>query len=86
MSNEKKYDGGPAYPMVGASNTPKGELYVWSEGMSLRDHFAAKALLGLMFDTNGENRMTTPTAQASPDELGRFSYQIADAMLKAREQ
>jgi hypothetical protein len=42
-------------------------------GMTLRDYFAAKAMHALV------NRIL------SNSELGRTAYEIADAMLKARE-
>lgn len=78
MSNEKKNDGGPAYP------TDSGEYGFQMEwkGMSLRDHFAGLAMQGCIAsavsgykDDNGET--------VSIDE---FAYLMADRMLKAREQ
>ena len=46
-------------------------------GMTLRDYFAAKALQGMLAE-NGGGPMRNNT-------LAEFSYEIADAMLKARE-
>lgn len=92
MSNEKKNDGGPAYPMVGSSNTPKGELYVWSEGMSLRDHFAGLAMGSIIQWQNTEAgcimiKAAMDTDGSDPDDaIGQMAYAYADAMLKAREQ
>ena len=45
-------------------------------GMSLRDYFAAKALQGLL----------ASNVCASMGEFTRHSYEVADAMLEARER
>lgn len=45
-------------------------------GMTLRDYFAAKAMQGLVTGTT-----TIPTAE----KFAEVAYQLADAMLKARE-
>jgi len=45
------------------------------QDMRLRDYFAAKALAGMLADS---------TLYATPDEFAERSYQLADAMLKAR--
>ena len=47
-------------------------------GMFLRDYFAAKAMQGMMADGQ-------VLKVASDDELARAAYEMADAMLKARE-
>jgi len=44
-----------------------------SNGMSLRDYFAAKAMQGLL------------AGGATTEQVLKYSYQYADAMLKARE-
>lgn len=60
-------NGGPAFP--------KSQ---WeSEGMTLRDYFAAKAMQSYL---SGDDRDSFTC-----DEWARASYQVADAMLKARE-
>ena len=53
-------------------------------GMTLRDYFAAQALTGAqIWDAviNGKNAQFTAT-----EKLAEVAYEIADAMLKAREQ
>lgn len=50
---------------------PTGTAY---QGMSLRDYFAAKAMQGLM------------DAPMSNAEIADEAYQMADLMIKAREQ
>ncbi len=64
-------DGGPAYP------TNETENYSAWDGMTLRDYFAGQALAGLTtHDLDDEPRM---------DALAPAAYEIADAMLAARE-
>ncbi len=67
MSNT--YDGGPAFP----AHAQCGE----ETGMSLRDYFAAKAMLGLM---------NVQVYRDDPAWSAQYSYQIADAMIAARNQ
>ena len=51
-----------------------------SDGMTLRDYFAAKAMQGLIAQSAG-------TALGSRVEIAaEYAYAAADAMLKAREQ
>ncbi|CAJ2724367.1 gp38 [Burkholderia pseudomallei] len=79
------YDGGPAFPT--------SEMFVDSlpieaqPGMSLRDYFAIKALVGLMTmpdEWRGfvRNDGAGTTWKA---ELSKAAYDLADAMLHARE-
>ena len=64
-------DGGPAFP----STISDDGLHVG--GMSLRDYFAAKAMQGLM---------ASPADPESMEVAAKWSYKLADAMLKAREE
>lgn len=64
-------DGGPAFP----STISDDSLHVG--GMSLRDYFAAKAMQGLM---------ASPADPESMEVAAKWSYKLADAMLKAREE
>ena len=69
-------NGGPAFPVnPEAHNRGDAECQVLS-GMSLRDWFAGQALAGLGF-------MDT---ERTYDTDAHNCYQMADAMLKAREQ
>jgi len=86
--------GGPAFPgfdyidQHGKKNP---------EGMTLRDYFAAKAMLGLMSMSKAEevvdennDEMTyeegsVGTLFVHTDFLAKEAYMIADMMLKARE-
>jgi hypothetical protein len=49
-----------------------------SQGMTLRDYFAAKAMQGMMADGQAFRLVAEST-------LANTAYEIADAMLKARE-
>ena len=63
--------GGPAFPTFGWDE--KDRAYKM-HGMTLRDYFAAKALPRVMQDGK------------SFSEIAEDAYDMADAMLKAREQ
>ena len=63
----------PAFPTVDA-NRPED---YGTRGMTLRDYFAAKAMSGILTDT-GWMGNTVST-------LANMSYEMADAMMKARE-
>ena len=65
--------GGPAFP--GPYVNDKGGLEaVWKQGgMTLRDYFAAKAMQGILFEG------------LDPADTAKHAYEMADAMLKARE-
>jgi hypothetical protein len=73
MSNTKT--GGPAFPTT--DFTHAGQIIPGSEGMTLRDYFAAKAML-IYF---------VPEAygiKSDPDSIASWCYIMADSMLKAR--
>jgi hypothetical protein len=63
--------GGPAFPTK--SYDVARQTWTIEEGMTLRDYFAAKAMQGLM-----DAAMPMP-------EIAEAAYDMADAMLKARE-
>lgn len=65
-------DGGPAFP---TPRYERGDMY--SLGMSLRDYFAAKAAQGIM-SASSEGGYLAP-------EVATEAYEMADAMLKARD-
>jgi hypothetical protein len=88
MSNTNT--GGPAFPqayehtavvtkMYGAGELTAGQLKNATSqlaGMTLRDYFAAKAMQGMMHDVS----------QPVGEVIAGWAYEVADAMLKAREQ
>lgn len=71
--------GGPAFPVpMFAVGHAKYEAQ--QQGLSLRDYFAAKALMGMMASRNPNS----PRFQ--PEDDAAYVYAVADAMLKARGQ
>lgn len=68
-----KDTGGPAFPQQDDATG--------SEGMALRDYFAGKAMQG--FITNHHARRSD---LIDVPQLTKSAYDIADAMLKARNQ
>lgn len=79
MSDNIK-DGGPAFPLNSPSGTP--EYMPARDGMSLRDWFAGQALAGFMSGLGSSSEWPSPQQIKS---AAVYSYQAADAMLKARE-
>jgi hypothetical protein len=68
-------DGGPAFPFSKEMETISGLQF--STGMTLRDWFAGQALVGLL---------TQPAEiEFGASHFAKASYEMADAMLKARE-
>ena len=76
-----KNDGGPAFPCeVGPASDghtiQTGNMQWMQPGMTMRDYFAAKAMQGFAAGLERWDNV---------DVLPSFCYQMADAMLKARE-
>lgn len=73
-----KNTGGPAFPCEGGQRVAVGNdlrKTPPSQGMTLRDYFAAKAMQSIL------------AVQLPEDELdtsARYAYAVADAMLEAR--
>lgn len=79
----EKYDVGPAFPLPSAAYTMPipGETELF--GISKRDYLAAIALNGMLSHCTRYR----PLPDAPPnwhDAIAQESYEIADAMLKAR--
>lgn len=73
----------PAFP-TGIITDGKGKIIGGSNGMTLRDYFAAQALTGAqIWDAvlNGKNSQFI----AGVENLAEVAYAVADAMIKARE-
>ena len=74
--------GGPAFPYVTLpipGVDPSFRQKITDGGMTLRDYFAAKALIA--WYCNLEDGVSK-----HPDSVATWCYQLADAMLKAREE
>lgn len=79
MSDTPKPDGGPAFPSW-VSNQSAGGGFTWNQlapGMTLRDYFAAQALLNATWIWR--NVMTE-------EDVAQNAYRVADAMLKKRNK
>ena len=79
-------NGGPAFPVSENYDERRGEPITYaSEGMSLRDYFAAKALHALMRDYGrGVTDGKVARSDNFPATASGAAYAMADAMLKAR--
>ena len=73
MIEKPQWRGEPAFPQYSLIS----EGVFCEGGMTLRDYFAAKALSGLLSCYTDETRYY--------EEVVETSYELADAMLKARE-
>lgn len=74
--NNQPNDGGPAFPTPDVYH-PNNEVEYGQPGMSLRDWFAGQALAGLCADSNLGGKAAL---------FAGFSYELADAMLAARNR
>lgn len=82
MKNLK--EGGPAFPvsdLFGMEPASPDHAFRLASGMSLRDYFAAKAMQGLILNSQGTQGYDFALIQSTGAEL---AYEFADAMLKAR--
>ena len=77
-------NGGPAFPLAPVSH--HGNVVVLSEsvatGMTLRDYFAAKAM---PIAWEAYDKGYTGQPECVEQSIAHHAYQIADAMLRARE-
>jgi hypothetical protein len=81
---DKIEDGGPAFPTINGYVDSFGSVKQKSEGLSLRDYFAGKAMSWALSKDYGNDwghsgKQHAPRAAAN-------AYAIADAMLKARKE
>ena len=81
----------PAFP-TGIITDGKGKIIGGSNGMTLRDYFAAKALQGYISARGWHPDFVFPTdfsfddGKRAADAVAVSAYKWADAMMKAREQ
>lgn len=79
---KKELNGGVAFPGIHSLeiNASKDEIKMTGDsGMTLRDYFAAKAIMGMLAScTNG----TTYSLESA----ARNAYEFADVMIKERER
>lgn len=72
----KSNNGGPAFPIQGQQfDIGEGPMVIpGNNGMTLRDYFAAKAMLGYF----------SSPEELSASQIAGLAYVFADAMLEAR--
>lgn len=82
----EKSNGGPAFPSEAmVHDVPSGEhRWLLHDGMTLRDYFAAKALMGMIASSPVCNR--TDAKQVNKPRWAAQAYEFADAMLKERDK
>lgn len=79
----KDNDGGSAFPTNDYISTDgQRQAGSGSSGMSLRDYFAAAALIGIMTKPEGD----ATYHNESTGEIAMDAYTLADAMLAEREK
>jgi hypothetical protein len=71
-------NGGPAFPLADSGFDMIGTSHEAVNGATMRDYFAAKALVGLVAANNY-------VGQEYAETLAKDAYELADAMLHARE-
>lgn len=69
----------PAFP------SPAGVAHITEQGMTLRDYFATKAMQGILSDENF-HYAAWDNSLDWVEQVANYSYEMADAMLKARDQ
>ena len=74
----KTKTGGPAFPL--STVDPYERSVTTCDGMTLRDYFAAKAMQGELASQNADTG-----AWNNLNKLAAHAYNIADAMLEARD-
>jgi hypothetical protein len=71
-------EGGPAFPALARyGRSSQLESALQQDGMTLRDYFAAKAIVGICAETQDDKSFYNYAA--------KHAYEMADAMIKARE-
>ena len=80
----------PAFPSKHIEQHGGHKIEVWTEGMTLRDYFAGRALNGMTSIQKVVDALHLAHEQnddeAAQNGLAEICYQIADAMLKERER
>lgn len=80
---DKKPDNPQAYPYVLSADPLKGWDAEAVPGITLRDHYAGQALVGLMSSYVGSYDMFK-AINNEPESIAKAVWKMADAMLKER--
>ncbi len=82
MNND---NGGPAFPVAEVYDERGGNYTQYgSEGMTLRDYFAAKAMQGIIASGNLHSVRSLEEENAMIEMVAIAAHRYADAMLKER--
>lgn len=84
-AKEPRSVGGPAFPGPVAANQFGHPVYARHDGMTLRDYFAAQALIGFAMHMDSHTRRKYLDGTAEGREAAA-AYCLADAMLEEREK
>ena len=80
--------GGPAFPKL--TQDERWKTFQSTDGMTLRDYFAAKAMATMLPTYNIPDIFADETYEEDeptiPELIAKDAYVMADAMLKARKQ
>lgn len=77
-----KNDGGPVFPRAHQFNCNTGKIIsCGSDGISLRDYFAANALQGLQANSHISRGLVLISS-----EMASWAYELADAMIAERDK
>jgi len=76
----KPNDGGPAFPIQAVCTADGNPVESMQPGMSLRDYFAAQALIGVMASYNSSGY--DPKHPNIVPQVAEISFMLADAMIK----
>jgi hypothetical protein len=74
------FDGGPAFPEAVSADALGGLNFSRQSGLTIRDYFAAHALMGILAAESSDKEPLTYTESAEE------AYLQADAMLKVRHR
>lgn len=91
MKADKSYnDGGPAFPRpIGHNGLTHAEEHLCNDeavGMSLRDYFAAHAAAAFIASPIQVKAAAIAAGTQSQDAVAIMAYEVADAMLAARQR
>lgn len=88
-------DGGPAFPcdpFIASKPGNEAAAKRLAEGMSLRDYFAAKVCGAMFTVTSADHGLPNLSYRDQPggptvvEKIATISYEVADAMLRARSE
>lgn len=89
MSTGFRDNGGQAFPSAEHQKDYDGNTYTsFHDGMTLRDYFAAKAMMGWLasYGPDAVHPIDSPQPKVALDHLAKGAYAIADSMIAERNK